>query len=446
MPLRDLPSISALVSDPRLVSVPHALAVRLAREVVAEARQAAVQGGVVPPDLATVLVDRIEARRRPRLRRVINATGIPIHTNLGRAPLHPEAAAAVAEVASGYCNVELDLESGRRGGRLNGVEELLRELTGAEAAIAVNNGAAALLLALTALTRDGEVIVSRGELVEIGGSFRVPEVVSAGGARLVEVGATNRTRVADFKAALSPRTAALLRVHPSNFKMVGFTERPDRRGLVALGEEAGIPVIEDLGSGLLEALPGGLSQEEEVVRDVLATGVGLVCFSGDKLLGGPQAGVLAGRRGLVEACRRHPLYRALRLDKLVLAALEATLRVHAEGRGDEIPVRAALGLDAAELGKRAHRLADRLAGAQVEQDEAFSGGGALPGHALPAPVVRLSVPDPDGLARTLRLGRPAVVARVARGGLVIDPRALLPGEDERLIQALLAAGVKTRGG
>ncbi len=453
MPLRALPSISSLLADPRLAALPHALAVRAAREVVALARAALLEGRSLEEHAPAGLVEATCARAnelaRPQLRRVINTTGIPIHTNLGRAPLHPDAARAVAEVAAGYCNVEMDLEGGRRGGRLAGVEGLLRELTGAEAAIAVNNGAAALLLALTALTRDGEVIVSRGELVEIGGSFRVPEVVSAGGARLVEVGATNRTRVADFRAGISPRTAALLRVHPSNFRMLGFTERPDRAGLVALAAEHGLPVIEDLGSGLLRDLPGALAEAdgadgEMLVSAVLAQGVDLVCFSGDKLLGGPQAGILAGRASLVDACRRHPLYRALRLDKLVLAALEGTLQVYAEGREAEIPVRAALSASVEELTRRAHRLADRIAGARVEQDEAFSGGGAYPGLALAGPVVFVPVSGPERLARALRLGEPAVVARVARDGLVLDPRTLLPGEEALLLQALAAVGLESR--
>lgn len=454
MPLRALPSISSLLADPRLAALPHTLAVRAAREVVAQARRDLLQGGSLEPQALDGLVDAALSLAadlsRPHLRRVINTTGVAIHTNLGRAPLHPDAARAVAEVAAGYCNVELDLAGGRRGGRLAGVEGLLRELTGSEAAIAVNNGAAALLLALTALTRDGEVIVSRGELVEIGGSFRVPEVISAGGARLVEVGATNRTRVQDYRAGISPRTAALLRVHPSNFRMLGFTERPDRAGLVALAAEHGLPLIEDLGSGLLRALPGALADSDGVdgemlVSGVLAQGVDLVCFSGDKLLGGPQAGILAGRASLVEACRRHPLYRALRLDKLVLAALEGTLRVYAEGREAEIPVRAALSASVDELTRRAHRLADRISGARVEQDEAFSGGGAYPGLALAGPVVYLPVPGPDQVARALRLGEPAVVARVARDGLVLDPRTLLPGEDESLLRALGAAGISLTG-
>ncbi|MCK6506330.1 L-seryl-tRNA(Sec) selenium transferase [Myxococcota bacterium] len=445
MDLRSLPAIHELLADPRLLALPRPLALRCARAAVDQARQELRAGGSAPPDLAQVALALAQAARAPHLRPVVNATGIPIHTNLGRAPLAPEAAEAVAQVARGYCNVELDLESGRRGGRLAGVAGPLRALCGAEDAVAVNNNAAAVLLVLTALARGRAVVVSRGELVEIGGSFRVPEVISAGGARLVEVGATNRTRVADYAGAIDEQTALLLRVHPSNFRMEGFTERPDRVGLVALARQRAVPLVEDLGSGLLGALPGGVQGEEEPVDAVLGAGVDLVCFSGDKLLGGPQAGIIAGRADLVAACRQHPLYRALRLDKLVLAALEATLRLYLEGRADEVPVRAMLARGPAECQAVARRLAAALPGARVEDDVGYSGGGALPARGLPTRVLALPVPDPDALARRLRLGAPAVVARVARDALIIDPRTLLFGDEARLLQALAAAGVPVRG-
>ncbi len=436
-PLARLPAVHVLAADPRLVDVPHAVAVRAAREVVAEARAAVQAGGDLPDDLPGRTVDRVAALRALRLRGCINATGVVLHTNLGRAPLAPEAVQAVADVAAGYANVELELEGGRRGGRLRGVAEPLRALTGAEDAIAVNNNAAAVLLVLTALARGRAVVVSRGELVEIGGSFRVPDVIGAGGARLVEVGTTNRTRVADFAAAMDADTAVLLRVHPSNFRLVGFTERPGRAGLVALARERGVPLVEDLGSGLLGGAPlPGLGLEEEAADAAIRAGVDLVCFSGDKLLGGPQAGLVVGRRDLVQRCRQHPLYRALRLDKLGLAALEATLRLYSEGRADAVPVRRMLARPGAELAAAARRIAAGVPGARVEAGESVSGGGALPGQALATSVVVVRGGDPEARARALRLGDPPVVARVARDALVVDPRTVLPGQEGVLIAAL----------
>jgi L-seryl-tRNA(Ser) seleniumtransferase len=374
---------------------------------------------------------------------VINLTGVILHTNLGRAPLGAEVAAAVHAVACGYSNTELDLEGGQRGGRLAGVGPPLCALVGAEAALAVNNNAAAVLLTLTALARGREVLVSRGELVEIGGSFRVPDIIADGGARLVEVGTTNRTRVSDFERAITPETALILRVHPSNFRQVGFVERADRRALVALGQARGVPVVEDLGAGLIGPLPAAV-EAEEAVEAALADGVDLVCFSGDKLLGGPQAGLIAGRAALVSRLREHPLYRALRLDKLVLAALEATLRLYTEGREAELPVRQMFARSADDCRRVAERLAAALPGAVVEADVGWSGGGALPGEALPTSVVALRVDDPGALAARLRRGEPAVLVRVSRGAVLLDPRTLLPGEEpalsRRLSEALAESG------
>jgi L-seryl-tRNA(Ser) seleniumtransferase len=432
--LSRLPAVGRLVQDPRLADLPAPLVVEAARAVVADLRGRLLAGEPLPDDVVAQVRARAEARGALRLRRVINATGVVLHTNLGRAPLGARAAAAVAAVAQGYSNAELDLETGLRGGRLAGVVGPLRALTGAEAAIAVNNGAAAVLLALTALAAGREVIVSRGELVEIGGSFRVPEVVSAGGARLVEVGSTNRTRVGDYAAAITANTALLMRVHPSNFRQIGFTERPDRAGLVALGRERGVPVVEDLGSGLFGALPFG---DEESVPAVLAAGVDLVCFSGDKLLGGPQAGIIAGKAALVERLARHPLYRSLRLDKLVLAALEATLRSYEAGEGDALPVRQMLLAPLEQLRARAEALADLLPGSVVEADEAPTGGGALPGQPRPTWTVALPGYPAEALMAALRGGRVPVVARASRGAVRLDLRAVLPGEEAEL--ALLVA-------
>ncbi len=435
-PRRALPSVDRLLRE--APDLPRVAATRAARALVAEVRG----GGAAPDDWIGALRDRVASEGRMRLRPVINATGIVLHTNLGRAPLSPRAAEAVATLARGYANVEIALESGRRGERLDGVRGPLMELTGAEDAVAVNNGAAAVLLMLTTLAGPDrgaggrEVIVSRGELVEIGGSFRVPDVIRAGGARLVEVGTTNRTRAGDYAAAIGPNTAAILRVHPSNFRITGFTEAAPRGELATLAHAHGILLLEDLGAG---ALVPGLG--EPTVAEVIAEGVDLACFSGDKLLGGPQAGLVVGRAALVETLRRHPLYRALRLDRLVLAALEATLRGYLAG--ELPPVVGMLQLDPADLKARAEGLAEclRAAGlpAEVLPDEGFSGGGSLPGEGLPTWVVALHLPDPDRVAARLRTGEPAVLARVGADRLRLDPRTVLPGEEGPLLGAVVAA-------
>jgi L-seryl-tRNA(Ser) seleniumtransferase len=441
MSLTALPSISSLIADPRLAELPHALRVRAARLVVDEARAVVLAGGSLPEDMAGRAAERAALLRRGALRRVINATGIVIHTNLGRAPMAEEAVAAAADVARGYANLEMTLDDGRRGGRLSGMAEHAIALSGAEAALGVNNNAAAVMMALTALAHGREVLVSRGELVEIGGSFRVPDIVSAGGAKLVEVGTTNRTRVSDYAAAITERTALILRVHPSNFKQVGFTQRPERSELVELGAERGIQVVEDLGSGLMgPALQvAGHSSDpaaEDSVARAVAAGVDLVCFSCDKLLGGPQAGVVVGRSGSVAALRDHPIYRAMRLDKMTLAALETTLRMIREGRADEIPVRAMLARTPAECGEIARRIAGAVEGAEVEEDVSYSGGGALPGEALPTAVVVLRGGDLEARSAALRQLEPPIVVRVARDALVVDPRTLLPGDEEQVKEAL----------
>lgn len=425
---RHLPSVDALR---KLVpDAPHALAVREARGLVAEVRA----GAPPPADWAEALSERVAAARKLHLRRTINATGVVLHTNLGRAPMSARAAAAAAEAARGYLNLELDLETGRRGERATGLQGPLTRLTGAEAALAVNNNAAAVLLMLTALAAGREVVVSRGELVEIGGAFRVPDVVTAGGARLVEVGTTNRTRLRDYADAIGPATAAVLRVHPSNFRVVGFTEAPERRELAALARERGVLYLEDLGAG---ALVEGLG--EPTVAEVLAGGADVVCFSGDKLLGGPQAGIAVGRAEPVARMRRHPLYRALRLDRLVLAALEATLLDYEAGSVP--PAVAMLRMEPTAIRRRAEAWATRLAGlpVHVERDEGRSGGGTLPEEALPTWVVALRVPDADAFAARLRAGEPPVVARIADGALRLDPRTVLEEEEDALIAAVRAA-------
>lgn len=388
----------------------------------------------VPPDAALLgrAGEWLAAQGQPGLRRVINATGIVLHTNLGRAPLAAEALDAVVGVATGYANLEFDLETGRRGSRTTAVEELLRALTGAEAAIAVNNGAAAILLALAALAADGEVIVSRGELVEIGGGFRIPDVIRQGGARLVEVGATNKTRPDDYRAAIGPATRVLLKVHQSNFRTIGFTEETALPELSEIAQAHGLLVVADLGSGLLAPTPG---TREPTLGQALREGADLITCSGDKLLGGPQAGLVLGKTAAVDQLRRHPLLRAVRLDKMSLAALEATLMLHRDAP-ERLPVRRMLEQTEAALERRAERLAGLLGTGEVIATEGFAGGGALPEERLPSRALALRPPGgTQAAAALLRRHRPAIVGRIAEGCLLLDMLAV--AEDE--IPALAAA-------
>ena len=409
--LRALPAVDRLAAEVGSVSA--------ARAVIEERRAELLAGAADEVDLAA----RARRRLEPSLRRVLNATGVVVHTNLGRAPLPAAAREAVARAAEGYGNLELDLASGRRGSRQDHVEALLREVTGAEAGMAVNNCAAAVLLSVAALGR--EVIVSRGQLVEIGGAFRVPEVIAQAGARLVEVGTTNRTRLADYVAA---RGDAILRAHPSNFRVLGFTEEVSIEDLCGLG----LPVIDDVGSGVL-ADDLALLADEPAVRRSVAAGAAVVCFSGDKLLGGPQAGVMVGTREAIDACRRHPLARAVRIDKLSLAALEATLALYREPEQAvrEIPVLRMLAEDPAP---RARRLAD-LTGGEVVEATAKVGGGALPLLELPGPVVALDG-HAETLASRLREADPPVVARISDGRVLLDPRTLSGDEIEAAARAV----------
>ncbi len=420
MALRELPSVDRL-------------AVSVAREVLTERRAELLAGAHDDVDL----VDRSRQRLRPSLRRVVNATGVIVHTNLGRAPLARAARAAVGRAAIGYSNLELDLNTGERGSRHDHVERLLCELTGAQAAIAVNNCAAAVLLAGAALAGDGrELVVSRGQLIEIGGGFRIPEVVAQAGARLREVGTTNRTRLGDYRAAINPSTGALLRAHPSNFRTMGFVESVEIEPLCSLG----VAVIDDVGSGVLaDELP--LLAEEPAVRRSVLAGAALVCFSGDKLLGGPQAGIIVGTRSAIDAARAHPLARAVRIDKLSLAALEATLALYRDPElaRRELPVLAMLTASADELARRAKTLA-RATGGEIVDGASRVGGGALPLLELSGPVVAI---DPgtsgaDTLARALRDGEPPVLARIERGRVLLDPRTLGDDEVDAVAQAVCA--------
>jgi L-seryl-tRNA(Ser) seleniumtransferase len=406
-----------------------------ARAVLAARRAELLAGADDDPDLA----GRARERLRPSLRRVLNGTGVVVHTNLGRAPLPAPAVAAVREAAEGYVNLELDLTSGGRGSRDAHVRELLVELTGAQDALVVNNGAAAALLAAAALAGPGgAIVVSRGQLVEIGGGFRVPDVIAQAGARLVEVGTTNRTRRADYEAALHDAPdAVVLRVHPSNFRIVGFVEEVPIEELCGLG----VPVIDDVGSGaLLEGVPA--LADEPAVRRSVAAGAALTCCSADKLLGGPQAGLLVGTSEAVEACRRHPLARALRVGRLPMAALAATLALHrdpARARA-EIPVLAMLDAAPEALRARAERLAAAVDGTLVEV-VGRAGGGALPLVDLPGPAVAVGPPgaDPQELAAALRRQDPPLLARIADGRVLVDPRTLAEDELDLAVRAIRAA-------
>jgi L-seryl-tRNA(Ser) seleniumtransferase len=432
--VRDLPPVDALAAQ---VAAPRAVAVAAARAVLAERRAELLRGAADEADLAARARAWVAVAERPRLRRVLNATGVILHTNLGRAPLAEAARAAMARAAEGYSNLELDLETGERGSRYDHVEGLLRELTGAEAAMAVNNCAGATLLAAAALAGPGrDVIVSRGQLVEIGGGFRVPEVIAQAGARLVEVGTTNRTRRADYVRAIGDATGAILRAHPSNFRQLGFVQEVEIEELCDLG----VPVIDDVGSGVL-ADDLDVLREEPPVRRSVGAGAALVCFSGDKLLGGPQAGLLVGRADAIAAARAHPLGRALRLDKLRLAALEATLRLYRDPdrARREIPVLAMLTARDETLRARAERLAAAIGpAATVVAATARVGGGALPLLELPGPAVAVSLRDvsADALAARLRAADPPVVGRIEAGRLLLDPRTLADDEIPLVARAL----------
>ena len=453
---RRIPSVDQLLQDPLVRSIEERcgrpVVLRQVRALLDEARVHAVEGDGARLDallsgLQGELARRIEAGAQPSLVRVINATGVVVHTNLGRAPLSREAAERVALLASSYSNLELDLVRGERGDREVHAELRLRELLGVEGSVVVNNCAAAVLLAVNTFAEGREVLVSRGELVEIGGSFRIPEILRKGGARLREVGTTNRTRLADYQAALTADTGMILRVHRSNFEIVGFTEAPRREELVGLCQTSGIPLVEDLGSGLLQAPHAALAREP-TAADCVGAGADVVTFSGDKLLGGPQAGLAAGRRVAIDAMRRNPLYRALRVDKMTLASLAVVLSDHASGRAAErVPVLRMLRLPAEEIRVRAEALARRLQEAMpslavaVTDGVSAAGGGAAPLAEIPTVLVTLGHPRlaAHELAAALRAHRPPVIARVADDRLVVDLRTVAPEDEAILAGAVLAA-------
>jgi L-seryl-tRNA(Ser) seleniumtransferase len=424
MRLRDLPSVDELARE-----MDDPLAVDAARVVLARAREE-IRAGAEPGDLPARLRDELATVRRPVLRRVLNATGVIVHTNLGRAPLPASALERALEVGRSYSNLELDLASGSRGSRQDHVAAIVRRLTGAEAALVVNNNAGALLLALAALAEGREVIVSRGELIEIGDGFRIPDVLGRSGARLVEVGTTNRTRATDYANAIGADTALLLRVHQSNFRVVGFAEQPSRKELAAVAHSHELPLLDDLGSGAFVPIA-----DEPTAREALNEGADLVCFSGDKLLGGPQAGIVAGRADLVEKLRRHPLHRALRIDKLSLAALEGTLLLYLEPNRAlaEVPVLRMLNEPASLVRERAARLAAAVGGS-VEETVGRVGGGALPLAELPSFACAVG----EELAGPLRDGEPPVVGVVRDGRLLLDCRTLDDAEADEVAAAVRA--------
>jgi L-seryl-tRNA(Ser) seleniumtransferase len=437
LPAKSLPAVGTLINQPEYARLadryPRQLVVAALRDELAAERE---QGAIDPDTRLAQVQTRLAAWSRPNLRRVINATGVILHTNLGRAPLSPAAVAAVAAAAATYGNVELDLETGRRGERAALVAGLLTRLTGAEAALGVNNNAAAVLLALTALARGREVIVSRGELVEIGGSFRMPDVMRLSGARMVEVGTTNRTRASDYEEAAGPKTAALLRVHTSNFRVTGFVEAASLGELRQVAERHGLLLIDDLGSGAMEPIA-----DEPTVAESL-TYADVVTFSGDKLLGGPQAGIILGKAEPVRRMARHPLARTVRIDKLTLAALEATLRERLLGRTSLQPVARMLTVPIDELHRRAGfwmvKLLDRGVRCRLLDSTSAVGGGSLPGVDLPTVLLALEGPA-SRLAAALRHGEPPVLARIEADLCCLDPRTVLRGEDETLIDAIEAA-------
>lgn len=458
--LRQLPSVDELLRQPRMAKlaarISRELLVEVAREVLSSLRaEITGENGVsvipiIPSDLEDVIAREVERILSRTLQPVINATGVVLHTNLGRAPLSPAILDELRQTASRYSNLEYDLETGERGKRDVHTAELLCRLTGAEEAIVVNNCAAAILLVLTALSSGGEVIVSRGELIEIGDGFRIPEVLAQSGAILREVGTTNRTRVEDYERAITDKTKLLLRVHPSNFRMSGFTETPALAELVALSKRVNIPLVEDIGSGcLIDLSEYGI--QEPTVKQSIEAGISVVSFSGDKLLGGPQAGILAGKRELIQRIRRHPLFRALRVDKLTITALEVTLASYQRGALDEIPALAMIRTSEQEMETRSREFIRALTpllnmndlDLEIARGESLAGGGSTPDQCIPTKVIRVKSRrySASQLEQRLRRGPTpsSVIARVEDDAVVIDLRTVFAEQESELIEALAAA-------
>ncbi|HEX9019451.1 MAG TPA: L-seryl-tRNA(Sec) selenium transferase [Anaerolineaceae bacterium] len=439
---RNLPSVEQLLQTPKAAALIAAfgrlLTVEAIREALADARVRLRDGASQPAIESEALLEdsaaRLDRWTQPSLVPVINATGVVLHTNMGRAPLSRQAIQAMQFVASGYSNLEFDLERGARGSRLVHAEALLRRLTGAEAALVVNNNAAALLLALTALSKRRRAIISRTQLVEIGGGFRIPEVMSQSGAKLVEVGTTNRVHLHDYEEALQEPAGVVMRAHHSNFRIIGFTTEPSIEEIVGVAQTYGVPVIDDLGSGvLLDTARFGLAHEP-TVQESLAAGADLVCFSGDKLLGGPQAGILLGKAHLIAKLKKHPLARAVRADKLCLAALSATLVHYLKDEAErEIPIWRMILLTPAQIQERAARWAQVIGAGEVIRGQSTVGGGSLPEETLPTWLLALTVAQPNRFLARLRAGSPPVIARIETDQVVLDPRTVLPEEEDALL-------------
>jgi L-seryl-tRNA(Ser) seleniumtransferase len=458
--LRRLPSVDELLLRPGVAALcktlERAYAVASVRGVLAQVRREISSGEVEdaaaidPEALEQRVLRAVEEELAPSLRPVINASGVILHTNLGRAPLSPAAITELQRSATQYSNLEYDLAAGARGKRDVHLSRLIERLTGAEAAIVVNNCAAAVLVTLAALARDGEVIVSRGELIEIGDGFRIPEIMEQSGAALREVGTTNRTRIGDYENAISEKTRMLLRVHPSNFTVSGFTEKPEVAELIALGGHRGLPVVEDLGSGCLVDLSAA-GIHEPTARESVEAGFSLVLFSGDKLLGGPQAGIIAGKKELVAKVRRHPLFRALRVDKLTITAMEATLRAYLRAAWNEIPAQRMIRASVEEIAERAARLADSLrpqlpslkAHVEIVDGHSLVGGGSTPSQSLRTKLLRItstrySAADLEARLRKGLAGIP-VIARIEEDRLILDLRTVFPEQERTLAESLVAA-------
>jgi L-seryl-tRNA(Ser) seleniumtransferase len=446
-PYRALPSVDQLLADERIRLLGETPAVtQLVQQTLEGARAMIAEAGHAPSEeqLVAAVLGLADTVFEPSLRPVINATGVIIHTNLGRAPLSDEALRATAAVSAGYSNLEFDLAAGERGSRHVHLESVLRELTGAEAAMAVNNNASALLLTLSELARGREVIISRGQAVEIGGGFRIPDVMSQSGARLVEVGTTNRTYIRDYEAAITPETAAIMRVHASNFRIIGFTESPAIQDLARVAHaQAGVLLLDDIGSGcLIDPQPFGLAPEP-TVQESLAAGADLTLFSGDKLLGGPQAGIIAGKRDLIERLRKHPLARAVRMDKASIAGLTATLHHYLRGEAlEKVPVWRMIAMPLRDIERRARRWARQIGReATVVDGRSMVGGGSLPEESLPTKLLAIRGEGAfvTELARKLRTGELPVVARIEGDTLLFDPRTVLPAQDAALVAAVRSA-------
>ena len=443
--LRGVPSVDQLLQTRQAVDLiadyGRGLTLEAIRTILDSYRQSLKNGAKSPQTVENLIGqvdDTLAAWSAPSLVPVINASGVILHTNLGRAPLSKTAVRAIDETASGYCTLEYDLVKGTRSTRSVHAEELLRRLTGADAALVVNNNAAALLLCLTALARRKQVIIARSQLVEIGGGFRIPDVLRQSGARLVEVGTTNRVHVGDYEEALAGEAALVLRAHHSNFKIIGFTTEPDIQEIVQAAHARGVPVLDDLGSGaILDTTAYGLAHEP-MVQESLAAGADLVCFSGDKLLGGPQAGIIVGKADLIAKIKKHPLARAVRADKLCLAALSATLLQYLKGEAErEIPIWQMIAAPIGDLEKRAAKWKETLTFGELIEGSSTIGGGSLPEETLPTVLLAMNVAQPNRFLSLLRAGSPAIIARVDHERVVFDPRSVLPEQDEAT-----AAGIR----